>query len=147
MYGNKQFFCLENLAVRNKNKKKQKIIISYLYICRTLKKRSVKLHFKGAVVSMAFSSSALSHTSSSCLSSFPHAFTTRKTHLRFPSFLLIKAASEPDKGNPIATQTKNAEGSSNAQPQPPATPAAAANKPPPKKPVYSSEFSLKYFPQ
>ncbi|KAH1030244.1 hypothetical protein J1N35_046115 [Gossypium stocksii] len=87
---------------------------------------------------MAFSSSALSHTSSSCLSSFPHAFTTRKTHLRFPSFLLIKASSEPDKGNPTATQTKNAEGSSNAQPQPQpqATPAAAA-KPPPKKPVYS----------
>ncbi|TYJ15266.1 hypothetical protein E1A91_A10G173200v1 [Gossypium mustelinum] len=85
---------------------------------------------------MAFSSSALSHTSSSCLSSFPHAFTTRKTHLRFPSFLLIKASSEPDKGNPTATQTKNAEGSSNAQPQPQATSAAAA-KPPPKKPVYS----------
>ncbi|KAL1077822.1 hypothetical protein V6Z11_D10G120300 [Gossypium hirsutum] len=98
MYGNKQFFCLQNLAVRNKNKKKKKIIISYLYICRTAKKR--------------------------------------KTHLRFPSFLLIKASSEPDKGNPTATQTKNAEGSSNAQPQPQATPAAAA-KPPPKKPVYS----------
>ncbi|KAH1030175.1 hypothetical protein J1N35_046197 [Gossypium stocksii] len=68
----------------------------------------------------------------------PTCLYNQKNPSSLPSFLLIKASSEPDKGNPTATQTKNAEGSSNAQPQPQpqATPAAAA-KPPPKKPVYS----------
>ncbi|KAE8718562.1 NAD(P)H-quinone oxidoreductase subunit O [Hibiscus syriacus] len=80
---------------------------------------------------MAFSSSALS---SSFLSSFPHTSTRSKTNLRFPSIRLIKAASEPEKGNPTATQTKKAQESTNAQPQ---SQAPAAAKPPPKKPVYS----------
>ncbi|KAL4347651.1 hypothetical protein GQ457_17G019720 [Hibiscus cannabinus] len=84
------------------------------------------------VVSMAFSSYALSPASSSSspfLSSFPHAYTRSKTLLRFPSIRLIRAASEPEKGNPTATQTKKAEESTSAQ--------APAAKPPPKKPVYS----------
>ncbi|KAK8658810.1 hypothetical protein V6N13_029031 [Hibiscus sabdariffa] len=81
---------------------------------------------------MAFSSYALSPASSSSspfLSSFPHAYTRSKTHLRFPSIRFIRAASEPEKGNPTATQTKKAEESTSAQ--------APAAKPPPKKPVYS----------
>ncbi|GMJ06005.1 NAD(P)H:plastoquinone dehydrogenase complex subunit O, NADH dehydrogenase-like complex) [Hibiscus trionum] len=84
---------------------------------------------------MAFSSSALSpaSSSSSFLSSFPHTYTRSKTHLRFPSIRFIKAASEPEKGNPTATQTKKAEESTSAQPQS----QAPAAKPLPKKPVYS----------
>ncbi|KAK8637222.1 hypothetical protein V6N13_064646 [Hibiscus sabdariffa] len=83
---------------------------------------------------MAFSSAALSPASSSSspfLSYFPHNYTRSKTHLRFPSIGLIKVASDSEKGNPSATQTKKAEESTNAQPQAPAA------KPPPKKPVYS----------
>ncbi|XP_039026145.1 NAD(P)H-quinone oxidoreductase subunit O, chloroplastic-like isoform X2 [Hibiscus syriacus] len=86
------------------------------------------------VISMAFSSSALTPSSSSFLSSFPHTSTISKTHLRFPSIRPIKAASEPEQGNPTATQTKKAQQSNNAQPQ---SQAPAAAKPPPKKPVYS----------
>ncbi|GMI93145.1 hypothetical protein HRI_002983800 [Hibiscus trionum] len=84
---------------------------------------------------MAFSSSALSpaSSSSSSLSSFPHTYTRSKTHLRFPSIGPIKAASDSEKGNPTATQTKKAEESTNAQPQSP----APAAKPLPKRPVYS----------
>ncbi|GMI63681.1 hypothetical protein HRI_000037400 [Hibiscus trionum] len=84
---------------------------------------------------MTFFSSALSPTSSSSsfLSSFRHTYTRSKTHLQFPSIRLIKAASEPEKGNPTATQIKKAEESTSAQPQS----QAPTSKPPPKKPVYS----------
>ncbi|GMI90276.1 hypothetical protein HRI_002696900 [Hibiscus trionum] len=79
--------------------------------------------------------SALSPASSSSpfLSSFRHTYTRSKTHLRFLSIRLIKAASEREKRNPTDTQTKKAEESIRAQPQS----QAAASKLPPKKLVYS----------
>ena len=97
---------------------------------------SAQLHFE-VLFSMAFSAAAaLSHSSFSCLSSFPQNL--RRNHLRFPSIRLVKAATEPEKEKATATststQTKKAEGSSNAQPQ------TTAAKPLLKKPVYSSEF-------
>ena len=85
---------------------------------------------------MAFySAAALSHSSFSSISYFPQTL-TRRSRCRLSSTRLIKAAAaaaEPEEDK-AATETKNAEGSGNAQPQ------ATAAKAPPKKPVYSSEF-------
>lgn len=99
---------------------------------------------------MAFSA-APAFLFSSCPSSLSQSKPlTRRNHNWFPSIRIVKAAAsaEPEKEKATAAtatatstqSTKKAEESGNAQPQTKTT--AAAAKPPPKRPVYSSEFII-----